>query len=70
MGMFDYLKCEYKLVDLPQRVIDAWDGAENIAFQTKDTPNWMDLSKVWVQKKQQPANVLRVTRFLLQKQKK
>ena len=29
MGMFDYLKCEYKLVDLPQRVIDAWDGAEN-----------------------------------------
>ena len=47
MGMFDYLKCEYKLVDLPQRVIDAWDGVENIAFQTKDTPNqYMCLYKI------------------------
>ncbi len=37
--MFDYIKCEYPLLELPQRVIDTWEGAENIAFQTKDTPN-------------------------------
>lgn len=39
MGLFDYLKCEYQLLDLPQEIIDKWAGSENIAFQTKDTPN-------------------------------
>ena len=38
MGMFDYIKCEYPLAELPQPVIDRWQGAENVAFQTKDTP--------------------------------
>jgi hypothetical protein len=38
MGMFDYIKCEYLLPELPQKVIDCWEGAENVAFQTKDTP--------------------------------
>jgi len=38
MGMFDYIKCEYLLPELPQKVIDTWEGAENVAFQTKDTP--------------------------------
>lgn len=38
MGMFDYIKCEYLLPELPQKVIDSWEGAENVAFQTKDTP--------------------------------
>lgn len=39
MSLFDYIKCEYLLPDLPQIVIDNWKGADQIAFQTKDTPN-------------------------------
>ena len=59
MGMFDYIKCEYLLPDLPQKVIDNWKGADQIAFQTKDTPNqYMSLYKIdaegqlWVQNKE------------------
>ena len=36
--MFDYIKCEYPLPELPQKIIDTWEGAEAVAFQTKDTP--------------------------------
>lgn len=38
MGMFDYIKCEYPLPELPSQVIAAWEGAEKVAFQSKDTP--------------------------------
>ena len=38
MGMFDYIKVDTTLPELPQSVADAW-GEGGIAFQTKDTPN-------------------------------
>lgn len=38
MGMFDYIKVDTTLPELPQAVIDAW-GDEGSAFQTKDTPD-------------------------------
>ena len=45
MGMFDYIKCEYPLQSLPQRLVDQWAG--DITFQTKDTPNqYMSLYKI------------------------
>jgi hypothetical protein len=45
--MFDNIKCEYKLLDLPQEVVEAWRGVENVVFQTKDTPNqYMCLYKI------------------------
>jgi hypothetical protein len=45
--MFDNIKCEYKLLDLPQEIIDNWGGVKNIIFQTKDTPNqYMCLYKI------------------------
>lgn len=37
MGMYDYIKCEVALPDLPQQIIDNWRN--DVVFQTKDTPN-------------------------------
>ena len=46
MSMFDNLKCELLLPDLPQEVFDRWkdkiedkNTSSDIVFQTKDTPN-------------------------------
>lgn len=45
MGMFDYIKCEYPLHSLPQRLVDQWEG--DVTFQTKDTPDqYMSLYKI------------------------
>jgi hypothetical protein len=43
--MFDYIKIEYPLHSLPQRLIDQWNG--DVTFQTKDTPEQtMSLYKI------------------------
>ena len=39
MGMFDYLKCEYKLPDLGSGADNDWISSPSIFFQTKDTPS-------------------------------
>jgi hypothetical protein len=45
MGMYDSIKIEYPLDNLPQNLIDSWQG--DITFQTKDTPDqYMSLYKI------------------------
>jgi hypothetical protein len=39
MGMFDYIKCEYPLPEVPQRLVDSYGSPEKVLFQTKDTVN-------------------------------
>ena len=46
MGMFDSIKCELPLVDLPQSIVDRWvikkgdtANSTDVVFQTQDTPS-------------------------------
>lgn len=43
--MYDYIKVEYPLNNLPQQLVDLWKG--DVTFQTKDTPDqYMSLYKI------------------------
>jgi hypothetical protein len=48
--MFDYIKCEYALPELPEPIVKQWGSKADITFQTKDTPNqYMCLYKIDVE---------------------
>jgi len=50
MGMFDYIKCEYALPEVPDAIIKRWGSQADISFQTKDThTQYMCLYKIDVE---------------------